>query len=112
MAFTEIDTDDLFARMFGAARADANPAWQQVRNICKIELKAFARQIKEIGKGVALGEISEDSGRTMLRLSRNHTVLLLSAMTALTAASAESIVNAALAEVRGSVAGALGFELF
>ena len=111
MAFTEIDTDELFTRMFGAARTDAGQAWPQLRGICKIELKAIARQIKEIGKSVSLGEISQESGRTLLRLSRNHAVLVVAAMTSLTISVAESIIHSALGEIRGTVATAVGFDL-
>lgn len=111
MAFTEIDTDELFARMFGAARADAGQAWPQLRGICKIELKAMARQIKEVGKGVLLGEISQESGRALLRLSRSHAALIVTAMTAQTISAAESIINSALGEIRGTVTDAVGFDL-
>lgn len=111
MAFTEIDTDDLFTHMFRAAREDAGAAWPQLRGICKIELKAMARQIKEVGKGVSLDEISQEAGRSLLRLSRNHAILVVSAMTSQTMSTAESIINSAVGEVRGTVASAVGFDL-
>ena len=111
MAFTDIDTDELFSRMFGAARGDAGQAWQQLRAICKIELKAIARQIKEIGKGVSSGEISQESGRTLLRLTQSNAVLIVAAMTSQTMATAESAINSALVEIRGTVNDAVGFGL-
>lgn len=111
MAFTDIDTDTLFASMFGAARKEAGDAWSQLRGVCKIELKAMARQIKEVAKSVSTKEITPEVGRTILRLSRTNSITAIAAMTPLTFASVERVVTTATGEVRDAVAKAVGLEL-
>jgi hypothetical protein len=111
VAFTEIDTDELFTRMFGAAKQDAGQAWGQIKGVCKVELKAIAREIKEVGKSVSLNDISQESGRTMIRLSRAGSAATLTALTPITISTAESVINSAMDEVRDSVVKAVGFYL-
>lgn len=111
MAYTEIDTDSLFARMFGAAREDARSSWNDIRGILKVELKGMARQIKELGKGVALGDLPQEQARLVVRLNRAHIATVLASATALTVTSADLAVGAALDAIREEVNGALGFYL-
>ncbi len=84
MAYTEIDTDSLFARMFGAAREEARSSWNDIRGILKVELKGTARQIKELGKGVALGDLPQEQARLVVRLTRSQIATVLASATALT----------------------------
>jgi len=111
MAYTDIDTDDLFSHMFGAARDEAKDSWSSVKGILKIELKSLAREIKEIGKGVALNEISEMEGQLLLRLVRQNVASVAASTTSLTLPKAEIIVASALESISASVNGALGFSL-
>lgn len=111
MAYTEIDTDSLFARMFGAAREDARSSWNDIRGILKVELKATARQIKELGKGVALGDLPQEQARLLVRLTRAHIATVLASATSLTIVAADLAVGAALDAVREDVNKAVGFYL-
>jgi hypothetical protein len=111
MAYTEIDTDSLFARMFGAAREDARSNWNDIRGILKVELKATARQIKELGKGVALGDLPQEQARLLVRLTRSHIATVLASATSLTIVTADLAVGAALDAVREDVNKAVGFYL-
>ncbi|MCW5751134.1 MAG: hypothetical protein KIT81_08300 [Alphaproteobacteria bacterium] len=111
MAFTDIDTDALFSAMFGAARREAGDAWPELRGICKIELKAIARQIKEVGKSVSVQDVTPEAGRAILRLSRANSGMVLAAMTPQTIATIDRVMGSALAEVREPVRAAMGFDL-
>ncbi len=111
MAFTDLDSDALFGQMFGAARQEAGAGWTQISGVLKVELKTMSRQIKEIGKGVALGEISTDTAGMLMQMARNNLIMLLAMSTTMIQVTAEKIINAALAVVRGAVNGALGFPL-
>lgn len=111
MAYTDIDTDDLFTRMFGAAREDARASWEAIRGVLKIELKGLARELKELGKGVALGDIAQEQARLVLRLQRGHIATLVAALTPGTMPVVEGAVAAALEAVRPSVNAAVGFDL-
>lgn len=111
MAYTDIDTDILFAKMFGAAREDAGGDWSQIKGVFKIELKTLSRQIKEIGKAVALGEMTEAAARAFMRAVRQSMAMLVAATTILTFEAAERIVMSSLEAVDGMVNGAVGFAL-
>jgi|GEM_PF-4861088 len=111
MAYTDIDTDSLFARMFGAAREDARSSWNDIRGILKVELKASARQIKELGKAVALGDLPQEQARLVVRLARSHIATVLASATSITIVTADLAVGAALDAVREDVNKALGFYL-
>ncbi len=111
MAYTEIDTDSLFARMFGAAREDSRDIWSSIRGVVKVELKSLARKIKEAGKGVAAGDITEEHARLLMRLERAQIATVVAATTAVTLPAVERAVGSALEAAREGVNGALGFYL-
>lgn len=111
MAYTEIDTDTLFSSMFAAAREDSRGAWDQIRGVLKIELKGLARQIKELGKGVALGDIPQDQARLLMRLQCGHIADLVASVTTVTVPVGEMAVASALEAVRAQVNSAVGFAL-
>lgn len=110
MAFTDLDTDHLFSQMFGAAKSAAGADWDQVRGLMKIELKSMGRQIKEVGKGVATGDINQKTAQALVHMMRNGGAAMLAAMSTLTLARAEKIVDSALGAIRDTVNGAVGFE--
>ncbi|MBX3455905.1 hypothetical protein [Ferrovibrio sp.] len=111
MAYTEIDTDSLFARMFGAAREESRDSWSSIRGLVKVELKSLARKIKEAGKAVATGDISEENARLLLRLDRVQIATVVAATSAITLPAAERAIGSSIDAVRESVNGALGFYL-
>lgn len=111
MAFTDLDTDHLFSQMFFAAKPAAGGDWDQIRGLMKIELKSMGRQIKEIGKGVAAGDITQKTAQALIQMMRNSAAVMLASMSALMLARAEKIVDSALGGIRDTVNGALGFEV-
>lgn len=111
MAFSDLDTQDLFRHMLDGARAEAAGAWQEVKGLLRVELRALARNIKDLGKAVAQGHVAEQSAVLVMRIHKNNLVALAATLTTIVHATAERIVNAALALVRDTVNRALGFAL-
>ena len=111
MAFTDIDTDTLYSRMFSAAHSDNKQVWERVRTVLKVELKGLARQIKELGKAVAAGDISGNEAAAVMRLQADHSALIVAAFTSAKLPEAEAAISTSLAAIRDSVNAAVGFSL-
>lgn len=111
MSFSDIDTEAIFDSLFAEAKDVAGDAWGEIRSFVKIEFKGLAKQIKEIGKAVARGEIKQRTARALLKMARNNLISTLAATTTLVFAAAEKIINAALKAIKELVNGALGFAL-
>lgn len=111
MSFSDIDTGAVFNTLFTEAKDVAGDAWDEIRSFVKIEFKGLAKQIKEIGKAVARGEMKTRTARTLMKMARNNLMATLAATTTLVLAAAEKIINAALKAIKELVNGALGFAL-
>jgi hypothetical protein len=111
VAFTDIDTDALYARMFAAAQAENRAAWPQLRTVLKIELKGLARQIKELGKAVASGDLSAAEASAVMRLQGQHSALIVASFTEAKLPAAEAAIGAAFDAARDGVNAAAGFAL-
>ena len=111
MAFTDIDTDSLYSRMFSAAQADDRAAWPQIRTVVKIELKGLARQIKELGKAVSAGDLAASDAAAVLRVQSQHSAVIVASFSAAKLQSAEAAIGAGIDAVRDDVNAAVGFAL-
>lgn len=111
MAFTDIDTDALYARMFAAAQAENRAAWPQMRAVLKIELKGLARQIKELGKAVAANDLTSTEAAAAMRLQAQHSALIVASLTEAKLPATEAAIGAGLDATRDDVNAAAGFAL-
>ena len=93
MAITDIDTDTLYSRMFSAAHSDNRQVWERVRTVLKVELKGLARQIKELGKAVAAGDMSGSEATAVMRMQTEHSALIVAAFTTAKLSEAESAIG-------------------
>ncbi len=101
----------LFPPMFSAAKDIAGSGWEEIRAVVKIEFKALAKRIKEIGKAFVEGEINKATAKMLMKMVRNNVVAAISLVTNQVMIVAEKIINAALKVIRDVVNTALGFAI-
>ena len=111
MAFTDIDTDSLYSRMFSAAQADDRAAWPQIRTVVKIELKGLARQIKELGKAVSAGDLTAGDAAAAMRFRSQRSAVVVASFSVANLHAAEGAIGAGFDAVRDDVNAAVGLAL-
>ncbi len=106
-----LSVSNLFPPMFDAAKDIAGSGWSEIRATVKIEFKALAKRIKEIGKAFAAGEITQKTARLLMKMVRNNVIAAIALVTNQVLITAERIVNAALKVIKDVVNTAIGFVL-
>jgi len=106
-----LSVSNIFPPMFAAAKDIAGDAWADIRTTVKMEFKALAKRIKEIGKAFAGGEINQTTAELLMKMVRNNIVSAIALVTNQVLIAVEKIVNAALKVVQNVVNTAIGFPL-
>ncbi len=103
-----LNVSTIFPPMLTAAKDVAGSSWGEIRSVVKIEFKALAKRIKEIGKAFANGEINKATAKMLMKMVRNNVTAAIALVTNQVLIMIEKIVNAALKIVRDVVNTALG----
>ena len=106
-----LSVSNLFPPMFAAAKDIAGSGWDEIRATVKIEFKAVAKRIKEIGKALANGEINQSTASMLMKMVRNNVIGAIALVTNQVLITAEKIVNGALKVIRDVVNTAVGFAI-
>lgn len=106
-----LSVSNIFPPMFAAARDIAGDAWTDIRATVKIEFKALAKRIKEIGKALAAGQINQATAELLMKMVRNNVISAIALVTNQVLIAAEKIVNVALKVVQNVINTAIGFPL-
>ena len=106
-----LSVSNLFPPMFAAAKGVAGSGWEEIRATVKIEFKAVAKRMKEIGKAFAQGEINKTTAKMLMKMVRNNVVAAIALVTNQILITAERIVNAALRVIKDVVNTAIGFAI-
>ncbi|WP_282606022.1 hypothetical protein [Pelagibius sp. Alg239-R121] len=106
-----LNVSAIFPPMLSAAKDVAGSGWDEIRTIVKIEFKAVAKRIKEIGKAFADGEINKPTAKMLMKMVRNNVVAAIALVTNQIMIVVEKIVNAALKIIKDVVNTALGFAI-
>lgn len=106
-----LNVSAIFPPMLGAAKDVAGSSWDDIRSVVKIEFKALAKRIKEIGRAFANGEINKVTAKMLMKMVRNNVTAAIALVTNQVMIMVEKIVNAALKIVRDVVNGALGVAI-
>ncbi len=106
-----LSVSNIFPPMFEAAKNIATDAWDDIRTTVKIEFKALAKRIKEIGKAFAAGEINQKTAKLLMRMVRNNVIAAIALVTNQVMIAAEKLINAALKVIKSVVNTAIGFPL-
>ncbi|MCW8914814.1 MAG: hypothetical protein OQK24_03055 [Magnetovibrio sp.] len=106
-----LDTGKLFTSMFSAAEGAAKSGWVDIKSSVRIELKAVATRIREIGKAVKTGEADASDAKLLMKMVKNNVIAALAMVTNIVLVTAEKIVNAALKAIKQVVNTAIGFPI-
>ncbi len=102
---------DILAPMLDAASASGASLWDRARSFAIPELEQVANRVLSIEAGLARGVFTQLTAKELLVMQIDSAVDVLVAMTELIVFEAETIINAALAAIRGVVNTAVGFAL-
>jgi hypothetical protein len=106
-----MNASELATSMIAAARTSLGRDWKGARHYAEPELGRLARVLVDIGDMAARGDITEDEARSLFRIHRNTTEMVLLTLKGLGILAVENAINAALDVVRGAVNTAAGFDL-
>lgn len=98
-----VNASQLGAKMIRAARESFGPDWKAARKYAQVELKHLARILLEISKLCADGELTKAEARSLLRLHRNATEIVLLTAKGIGVLAVEKAINAALGAVKDMV---------
>lgn len=106
-----LSVSNIFPPMLAAAKDVAGDAWDEIRTTLKIEFKAVAKRIKEIGKAFEKGEINQKTAKMLMKMVRNNVISAIALVTNQVLIAVEKIVNAAIKIIQNVVNTAIGFPL-
>ncbi len=102
---------DILAPMVGAAKDSLSSDWPMVRDYAKPELKQLAQSLVTRGKFAVNQKISAAEAKSLLRIHKNTTLMVMLTIEGLGVIAAENAINAALKAARDAVNAALPFKL-
>jgi hypothetical protein len=97
--------------MLGAVRTTLGDDWKEIRAFARPELRRLARVLVDIGRLAVAGKISQAEARSLVRIHKNTTEMILLTGKGLGILAVENAVNAATGSVRDAVNKAVGFVL-
>jgi len=106
-----LSVSNIFPPMMVAAKDVAAGAWDDIKTTIKIEFKAVAKRIKEIGKAFKNNEINQKTAKMLMKMVRNNVISAIALVTNQVLVAVEKIVNAAMKIIRDVVNTAIGFPL-
>lgn len=106
-----VKISDLWKPMFAAAKESLGSDWKHARGLARPEFKRLARVFVDIGKMAASGEITRSEAKSLIRIHRNATLMVLLTVQGLGILAVENAVNSAVGAVRDTVNTAAGINL-
>jgi hypothetical protein len=97
--------------MVTAAKDSLSTDWSKVKDYAKPEFKRLAHTLVDIAKLAANQKVSAAEAKSLLRIHKNTTLMVMLTVEGLGIIAAENAINAALNVVRDTVNGALPFKL-
>ncbi len=102
---------DILAPMVAAAKDSLSADWPMVRDYAKPELKQLAQTLVTIAKLAVHQKISAAEAKSLLRIHKHTTLMVMLTIEGLGVIAGERAINAALKAVRDVVNTALPFKL-
>lgn len=106
-----LDLAIIVPQMLDAARGTLESKWPEVRAFAEKETKCLAETLSMICKLRLTGEITEKQSELQLRIQRNASLAVLTAIEGIGIIMAEEAIQSALGVVSGSVNRIVGFSL-
>lgn len=101
----------LITAMIGAASKSLKKDWSKAKNLAGPELKKLAQSLVDITALANAQKISGPEAKSLLRIHRNTTLIVLLTVEGLGIIAAEKAVNAALGAVKDTVNAAAPFKI-
>lgn len=94
---------DLGSSMLGAVKDSLASDWPKVRDYGKAEFKKLAQSLIDITKLAADGKVTASQARSLVRIHRNTTLMVMLTVEGMGIIAAEKAINAALRAVKDAV---------
>ncbi|PSL20952.1 hypothetical protein [Shimia abyssi] len=107
----DLKPDVFVPQLLNVARTTAGPLWDDIQQTASHEFRVLALRIRDIGEGVASGDVSRTAARILFRMAKRNLIATIAMLTIMIEAAAQKLVNAVLKEIKSIVNGALGFTL-
>jgi hypothetical protein len=106
-----LNVSDLAKSMVGAAKGKLGEHWPEVKEYAKSEARKTAETLALIERLSLTGDINARQAKALLQMQKNSAQAVLLTIEGLGLLAVEAAINAALAAVRETVNGAVGFVL-
>jgi|SRR5688572_10836476 len=106
-----IDVTQVFSSMLGAAKATLGAKWPKVKDFAEAEFEKLARTLAQIETLKVTGQITEAEASVLLQMQKNTARAVMLTLEGMSLLLVEQAINSALAMVRDTVNGAVGFAL-
>jgi hypothetical protein len=108
---TDLDVQELLKAMLEAAQGEFKEKWPTIKDFAKSELEKLANTLVQIGKLKATGQITEGEAKILLEMQKNTARTVMLTLEGMGLLLVEAAINSALAVVKDTVNGAVGFVL-
>jgi hypothetical protein len=106
-----INVDQIFSGMIAAAKGVFNQKWPGIKDYAEAEFEKLARILAQIESLRLTNQISEAEASVLFEMQKNTARAVMLTLEGMSLLLVEGAINAALAAVKDSVNGALGFAL-
>jgi hypothetical protein len=102
-----LDVKKIAFEMLEAMKVAVGDHIEDVRNLANDELEDFAKRTAVLAEKVALGQITSDQARAILKIRRNAVETVLLAITGIGIISAQDAINAAIGVLKKAINSAI-----
>lgn len=106
---SDLNVQELLESMLEAAKSVFLEKWPKIKDYAEPELEKLAITLVQIGKLKATNEISEGEARVLLEMQKNTARTVMLTLEGMGLLLVEATINSALAVVKDTVNGAIGF---
>lgn len=106
-----LDIAQIFSSMLTAARDSLGQKWPKVKDFAEAEFEKLARTLVQIETLKVTGQITEAEASVLLQMQKNTARTVMLTLEGMSLLLVEGAINAALAVVKDTVNGAVGFAL-
>lgn len=107
----DLNVGELLEAMLEAAKGEFSEKWPKIKDYAEPELEKLASTLVQIGKLKTVNEISEGEARVLLEMQKNTARTVMLTLEGMGLLLVEAAINSALAVVKDTVNGAIGFAL-
>lgn len=108
---SNINIPDVLAKMLSSAEGVFDDNWPQIKDFAEIEFEKLAKTLEQIAKLKLSDQVTEGEASVLLEMQKNTARAVMLTLEGMGLLMVEQAINAALANVKDAVNGAVGFAL-